>query len=57
LTTDATQDGPVVDLLPAWSEFSHVGVIQLTARRLPFDTSVKNWVCGVMMSLPQSGPL
>ena len=56
LTSEATQCGPLVESQLAWSEVRHVGMIQLTARNLPFFTSLKNRVCGLITSASQSEP-
>ena len=57
LTSEATHAGPVLEPEPAWSEFAKVGVIQLTSRSFPLETSLKKLVGGEMTSFFQSGPL
>ena len=51
LTTEATQDGPVFEPDPPWSEFLNVGVTQLTVLRFPLETSVKKRSGGETMFL------
>src|SRR5665811_1180404 len=56
LTTAATQDGPVSEPVPRWSELVQSGITHETAGRFPFGMSVSIVVSGEMTFFVQSGP-